>query len=129
MAEDVRDLALLLHSLTQKLHLSPACAAGIHTDCPGVDSYRGLPCCCPECDHADLTGTPPPVCRPLLHLAEEGRQRRGYIYNGQCLGVRADLYEKLERVLELHVHQLRRPKVAYDLAVAAALLFAPRSGA
>ncbi|AZM47833.1 hypothetical protein DMB38_20400 [Streptomyces sp. WAC 06738] len=126
----VRDLVELLRSLMQGLYLSTACAAGDHAKCRQVDKYRGLPCCCLECGHADLDGSPPPVCLPLLHMAEEGRQEDGYTYlDGQVLGVRTDLYKAISGALELHVHELRRDRIAYDAAVKAALVFAPRIGA
>jgi len=126
---DVKPEALFLAALAQELFLSPSCAAGRHEQCWQVDTYSGRPCCCPDCDHVDLEGAPPPVILPLLHLAEEGRGRPGYTYyKGEGLGVRSDLYEALNRVLELHVHELRRPYLTYRLAVAAALVFAPRLG-
>lgn len=126
---DVKPEVLFLAALAQDLHLSPACAADEHEHCWQVDPYSGRPCVCPECDHVDLDGAPPPATLPLLHLAEEGRVRRGYTYyKGEGLGVRTDMYEALNRVLELHVHELRRPYLSYRLAVAAALVFAPRKG-
>ncbi|MFH9731839.1 hypothetical protein [Streptomyces sp. NPDC017260] len=125
----VKPLAELLGSLTQNLYLSTACAAGQHDDCVPVDPYRGLPCCCPLCDHVDLDGAPPPAEMPLHHLAEEGREKDGYTYQGQFLGVRLDLYERIEQILADHVHELRRPPLTYEVAVAVALFLAPRSGA
>lgn len=119
-----------LVALSSDLFLSPACAAGEHEQCWQVDNFTGRPCCCPDCDHVDLEGAPPPVILPLLHLAEEGRALPGYTYyKAEALGVRSDLYEALWRVLELNVHELRRPHLTYRLAVAAALTYAPRSGA
>lgn len=131
MAEDtgVRHMATLLHSLSQDLFLSPACRAGRHERCGVADEFSGMTCCCPLCDHVDLDGAPTPATKPLLHLAEEGRQQAGYTYNGLPLGVRDDLYRAIETALQLHVHQLRRPRVAYDAAVKAALALAPRMGA
>lgn len=126
---NVRPLAELLRALMENLYLSTACAAGDHARCRLVDKYRGLPCCCTECEHTDLDGAPPPACTPLWHLAEEGREEAGYTYAGQYLGVRSDLYELIERVLAGHVHELRRPPIAYEAAVAVALFLAPRSGA
>ncbi|MEV7902139.1 hypothetical protein [Streptomyces anulatus] len=125
---DVRQAAELLHRLTRHLYLSAACAADDHANCPQIDHYSARPCCCTACDHSGLTGTPPPVCVPLLHYAEKA-PRPGYTYDSQGMGVRDDLVEALARVLETHVHELRRPPMAQQLAVAAALLFAPRSGA
>lgn len=126
---DIRPEALFLAALAQGLFLSPACAAGRHQQCWQIDTFTGRPCCCPECDHVDQAGAPP-ATKPLLHLTEEGRGRPGYTYyKGEGLGVRSDLYEAMDRVLALHVHELRRPFIAYRLAVAAALVYAPRSGA
>lgn len=125
---DVSQAAELLHELMQSLYLSPACAAGVHHECPQVDAYGGLPCCCTVCDHTDRHGSPPPVLVPLLHYAE-GARRPPYTYDDQGLGVRTDLVAAMNRVLEWHVHELRRPPIAHQLAVAAALNFAPRSGA
>lgn len=116
-----------LAALSTDLFLSPACAASEHEKCWQVDLFSGRPCCCPECAHVDLHGAPPPAILPLLHLAEEGRMEPGYTYfKDQGLGVRSDLVEALNHVLELHVHELRRPYLAYRLAVAAALVYAPR---
>ncbi|MFV0135528.1 hypothetical protein ACLGIH_20290 [Streptomyces sp. HMX87] len=127
---DVLPEAAFLAALSTDLFLSPACAAGEHAECWQVDSFRGRPCCCPDCDHVDLRGAPPPATLPLLHLADDGHQKPGYTYHkGQGLGVRTDLYRALNRVLELHVHELRRPYLTYRLAVAAALVYAPRRGA
>ena len=122
-------MAELLHSLSQDLFLSPACRAGVHDECHSVDVYSGLTCCCPLCVHTDLDGAPPPVLLPLLHFAEEGRQQAGYVYAGQALGVRDDVYRAIETALQLHIHELRRPRVAYDAAVRAALALLPRIGA
>ncbi|MGW3860671.1 hypothetical protein ACWEDZ_04215 [Streptomyces sp. NPDC005047] len=125
----VRPAAELLHELMQHLYLSTACAADDHGECRQVDKYRGLPCCCTVCDHADLVGSPPPACTPLLHYAEAGERRPEYTYSpGEPLGVRNDLVDALTRVLAHHVHELRRPPIAHQLGVAAALTFAPRSG-
>ncbi|WP_369042264.1 hypothetical protein [Streptomyces sp. Midd1] len=119
-----------LAALSTDLFLSPACAADEHERCWQVDHFTGRPCCCPDCDHVDLEGAPPPATLPLLHLAEEGHSKPGYTYfKGEGLGVRTDLVASMNRVLELHVHELRRPYLAYRLAVAAALTYAPRSGA
>jgi hypothetical protein len=127
---DVHPEVAFLAVLSTDLFLSPACAAGEHEKCWQVDTFTGRPCCCPECDHVDRHGAPPPATLPLLHLAEEGRCEAGYTYhNGQGLGVRTDLVQAMNRALELHVHELRRPYLAYRLAVAAALVYAPRSGA
>lgn len=123
-----RAAAELLRTLMQNLYLSTACAAGDHGRCRLVDKYRGLPCCCTECDHTDLEGSPPAACVPLLHLGEDER-RPEYVYDDQGLGVRGDLVQAMSHVLEDHVHELRRPAMAHQLAVAAALNFAPRSGA
>lgn len=123
---DVKPEALFLAALAQELFLSSSCAAGRHDRCWQVDPFSGRSCCCPECDHIDLQGAPPPAILPLWHLAEEGRHRPGYTYNGHALGVRNDVYEAVERALRLHVHELRRPRVAYDAAVNAVLAMAPR---
>ncbi|MGW3153746.1 hypothetical protein [Streptomyces sp. NPDC001089] len=132
MAEDtsLRPLAELLHSIAQDLYLSPACRAGVHERCALVDEFSAMTCCCLLCDHVDVDGCPPPAGLPLLHLAEEdGRRRVGYRYGGRPLGVRSDMYGAVESALRLHVHELRRPRVAYDAAVQAALILAPRLGA
>jgi len=127
---DVRPEALFLAALAQDLFLSAACAAAKHEQCWLVDPFSGRTCCCPECNHVDLVGAPPRALMPLWHLAEEGRRKDGYTYHGdEPLGVRTDLYEVISRALELHIHERRRPRVAYDAAVRAALVFAPRSGA
>lgn len=131
MAErtSVRPLAELLHSIAQDLYLSPACRAGVHERCALVDEFTAMTCCCLLCDHVDVDGTPPPAGMPLLHLAEAGRRQAGYHYGTQSLGVRDDMYEAMKAVLAVHVHALRRPAVAYDTAVTAALVYAPRLGA
>lgn len=127
---DVQPEVAFLVALSTDLFLSPACAAGQHEQCWQVDTFTGRPCCCPDCDHVDLGGAPPPATLPLLHLAEEGRAEPGYTYyKAEGLGVRTDLVDAMNRILELHVHELRRPYLAYRLAVAAALTYAPRSGA
>ncbi|MFI7083908.1 hypothetical protein ACIBUR_09910 [Streptomyces anulatus] len=125
---DVRQAAELLQRLSRYLFLSAACAASAHHECPLVDTYSGRPCCCTGCDHTGFVGSPPPVVLPLLHYAEDGR-RQGYTYDAQQMGVRDDLVRAMTHVLENHVHELRRPRMAHQLAVAAALVFAPRSGA
>lgn len=125
----VRPVAELLGSLAQELFLSPACAASRHEECQPADPYRGLLCCCPVCEHLDLDARPATASMPLHHLAEEGRERAGYTYLGQYLGVRTDLYERIWQVLTGHVHELRRPAMTYEVAVAVALFLAPRSGA
>jgi hypothetical protein len=122
-------MAELLHSISQDLYLSPGCRAGVHERCVVVDEFTAMTCCCPLCDHADLAGAPPPASLPLWHLAEEGRRKAGYVYNGAVFGVREDLYRAVENSLRLHVHELRRPGVAYDAAVRAALTLAPKIGA
>ncbi|MFC9505438.1 hypothetical protein [Streptomyces sp. NPDC057002] len=122
-----RPMAELLYSISQELHLDPACRAGVHEKCRYVDQFSGLTCCCPLCEHTALDGAPPPVTLPLLHLAEEGRPRNGYTYlEGECLGVRSNLYELMVRLLERNAHQPHRSRVAYELALGTALLFAPR---
>lgn len=125
---DARQDADRLRELMQSLYLSTACAAGDHRECRTVDKYKGLPCCCTVCDHTDLNGSPPPASVPLLHYAE-GDRRPGYAYDAWGMGARSDLVAALDHVLEDHVHELSRPSLAQQLAVAAALVFAPRSGA
>ncbi|MFE2539019.1 hypothetical protein [Actinacidiphila glaucinigra] len=120
--------AQLLRTLMGRLYLSTACAADDHRRCRLVSKYSGLPCCCTRCRHTHLDGSPPPAITPLLHLAEDGRYSHQHTYFGdQLLGVRTDMVQAMNRVLDTHVPEERREALAYDLAVAAALIFAPRS--
>lgn len=122
-----RASAELLHALLRQFHLSDACATGNHLRCPSVSPFTLKPCCCTECGHVDLTG--PAASLPLLRLDEDGYRHPAYTYGRQePLGVVAELVDNLAPVLEGRVPAPERPELAWQLAVAAALTFAARSG-
>jgi hypothetical protein len=124
--------AELLQSLMEVLYLSTACALGHHSMCRGVEPFRGLVCCCLDCEHTDVHSTGPTSAGvPLLHkvLAEEERLDSHSYLDGDDLGVRTDLVEALEKDLEEadpHTSPEKRRLLAVQLGVTACLIFAPR---
>jgi hypothetical protein len=117
----------ILKGLMDELYLSTACAAGNHLECRLVDKFRGLVCCCPDCDHEGRSPKKQLLTGPLLHSANTiAEQRSGYIYRGG-LGRRVDLLRLATRVM-LDARKEPRAPVLFEIADQIALLYAPRLG-